>query len=584
MSGSNAKVIVAGPQLDGVWKLFEKAANIVAVHRPEDVLDALRQVEESVGKGLHAAGFITYEASPGLDRAMETHRTRGLPLLWFGLFTESRDIQVPDFPVSQSFRTGAWRASMPAAEYGNAVRKIKEYLKSGDTYQVNYSMRLNTMFEGDPLAFFWNLQKSQKARYSAFVETDDFAICSVSPELFFLLDGEELVSRPMKGTAKRGLTADQDMAFSRELGKSPKNQAENVMIVDMVRNDMGRVARPGSVTASSLFEIEEYPTVFQMVSTVECRTTASFVDIIRALFPCASITGAPKIRTMQIIKELESSPRGVYTGCIGSFSPGRKAQFSVGIRTVTVDKKQGTAQYGVGGGIVWDSDTESEYEECFVKAGVLSERFPDFCLLETILLDESGQYFLLDKHLARMGRSAGYFSFQYTPETVQEMLANEAKRLGTGKHKVRVRLERQGRVLIESEPIPAEESPWLVRLAQEPIDPQNVFLYHKTTNRGVYDQCRKAAGRCNDVLMWNSKRQLTESTMANIVIEKGGRLVTPPVESGLLPGVFREWLLEEGKIEEGVITVKDLRDAKKVFLINSVRKWIVADVNWDVSA
>jgi len=420
----------------------------------------------------------------------------------------------------------------------------------------------------------------------------------------------------MKGTSARGLIFDQDREQADILQRSEKNRAENVMIVDMVRNDMGRIADPGSVYVSRLFEVEQYPTVFQMTSTVECRSSATFPDILKALFPCASITGAPKIRTMQIIKELELGPRGVYTGCIGYVSPGRKARFNVAIRTVCVDKQEGTAEYGVGGGIVWDSNVENEYEECRVKTAVLMEKTPDFELLESILWEPENGYFLLERHLSRLKRSAEYFGFVVNLPEIKRCLTEQAKRmagedeqnylptpstidhhlsaivpstqgLGTTAEpstmrsfKLRLRVTDEGKVAIEREPLSDTTSmrPWRVTLAEHSIDSKNPFLYHKTTNRVVYDRARLSAAGYDDILLWNEHGEITESTMANVVIERDGKLVTPPVKCGLLPGLFREWLLDHGEIEEGIVTVEDVRNAERLFLINSVRKWISATI------
>lgn len=630
MKHENVRVVVGQGTSGKEWRLFRNPEEILTADEPEDVLSTLYAVEKAVDEGFHAAGFLAYEAASGLDKACQTHTLRSLPLVWFGLFRCAEDIQnwnVEAFPCGvppvfdpsacrlgskadrrahapdvrdadlipparpkplrrgegprrplrlTDFKVGEWEPSILAEEYRKVIGRIKRYLKSGDTYQVNYTLRLRAQFEGDPWSLFLCLHRTQRAKYSVFIDTDDFTVCSASPELFFSLDGEKLVSRPMKGTSARGLTFEQDKELADVLWRSEKNRAENVMIVDMVRNDMGRIADPGSVWVPHLFEIERYPTVFQMTSTVACTTSASFADIVKALFPCASITGAPKIRTMQIIKELEQEPRGIYTGCIGCLSPGRRAEFNVAIRTVSLDKDHGTAEYGVGGGIVWDSDARNEYEECRIKSKVLMTEVPNFELLESILWEGNKGYFLLDRHLERLRRSAEYFGFVIDLPEIRERLMQEVDIMGGQSYKVRLRLTEEGEITIERKLLSdlASTRPWSVTFVEEPIDSGNRFLYHKTTNRAVYNRTRLSAGGCDDVLLWNEGGKITESTVANIVIKKDGKYVTPPVKCGLLAGVFREWLLKRGEIEEGVITREDVENADKVFLINSVRKWI----------
>jgi len=576
MANSDIRIILPDAAGSGKWRIFINPLRILKADRAEEVLSVLREVERSAGSGLQAAGFISYEAAGGFDKSLKTHGSKGLPLAWFCLFENSSAFTLPE---EGSFMLGNWEASLSRDEYVRAIDRIKSYLKDGDTYQVNYTMRLRADFKGDPLALFSHLQSTQKAGYCAWIETGDFCICSISPELFFSLDGDHLVSRPMKGTSRRGMTQEEDGVLSAELSNSEKNRAENVMIVDMVRNDMGRVAAAGSVVVSSMFDIEKYPTLFQMTSTVECRTEASFTDIVSALFPCASITGAPKVRTMEIIKELEPEPRGIYTGCIGCLLPGRKGGFNVAIRTVMIDRKQGRAEYGVGGGIVWDSSPEHEYEECLVKAGILTARPPEFNILETILWDsKDGGYFLLDKHLKRISSSAAYFEYPCDLPSMEKKLDEESSAFGDGTYRVRLQLAKNGEVLVSSDPSPVSGKPWRVGVASVPVNSGNVFLYHKTTNRSVYDGAREADMTVDDVILFNEKGEITESTVANVVIEKNGQLLTPPVRCGLLAGVFREWLLENGEIREGILTLKDLKSAGRVYLINSVRKWIPVEI------
>jgi len=578
MGHGKVMIIIGGENRE--WCLFRDPVHILSAWSAHEVLPTLQRVEDAVKRGFHAAGFLTYEASPGLDGAYRTQSLRRLPLVWFGLFRKIEDFQVSGETLCDSFRVGDWKPSISSQEYKTAVARIKRYLESGDTYQVNYTFRLKTTFEGNPLDLFLRLHRRQRAKYSAFIDTNDFAICSVSPELFLFLDGDRLVSCPMKGTSKRGLTIEQDRELADRLRRSAKDRAENVMIVDMVRNDMGRIAEPGSVHAASLFDIERYPTVFQMISTVTCRSSASFVDIVRALFPCASITGAPKVRTMQVIKELERGSRGVYTGCVGYLSPGRRAQFNVAIRTVSVDKRKGILEYGVGGGIVWDSDAENEYEECQVKAGILMSQAREFKLLESMLWEKGKGYFLLDSHLKRLVRSAEYFDFTLDLREVKSRLTQTALTLGLEKCKIRLCVTRDGGILIDAAQISDStvKRMWRLGLVETPVDSQNPFLYHKTTNRAVYENALSTEKGCDDVLLWNERGEVTETTIANVVIERCGERVTPPVECGLLPGVFRQWLRDHGEIRENVVRLEDLQHADRIHAINSVRTWIPAEI------
>jgi len=338
---------------------------------------------------------------------------------------------------------------------------------------------------------------------------------------------------------------------------------------------MGRVARYGSVCVPNLFAVERYPTVWQMTSTVKAQTDASVNEIMAALFPCASITGAPKSRTMEIIAELEDTPRRIYTGCVGFIAPNRRAQFNVAIRTVWVDRKTAKAEYGVGGGIVWDSESGAEYEECQTKARVLTEDRPLFSLLETILWTPDAGYFLLDYHVRRLFASALYFDYPADLNEIQAELVALAASLPPEPHRVRLLVDKKGAITTQFFPlanqVPVE--PAQIKLSPHPIDSRNPFLYHKTTQRQVYETAQASCPNCDDVLLWNERGEITETCIANLVVELGGRLITPSVKSGLLAGTFRDWLLGRREIEERIITIEEVKQAPKIFLINSVRKW-----------
>lgn len=346
------------------------------------------------------------------------------------------------------------------------------------------------------------------------------------------------------------------------------------MIVDMIRNDLGKICEPGTVRVVKLFDVERFWTVLQMTSTVEGLTTASLSEIMTALFPCASVTGAPKVRTMEIIRELETGPRGAYTGCIGYVLPGRRATFSVAIRTAWVDGPSSSADYGVGGGIVWDSSPAEEYEECLLKARALTASVPRFELLETILWETDGGYFLLDRHLGRLARSARHFGYPVDLDSLQEELELLAIAMPGPRCKVRVLVARDGSVEIERSTIPAQvAASFEVGISHNIVDSQNVFLYHKTTHRAVYENAMNGI-KYADVLLVNERGEITESTTANVVIESQGKRITPALSCGLLAGTFRQYLLEKKELEEVVIRHEDLLENARVWLINSVRRWV----------
>jgi para-aminobenzoate synthetase/4-amino-4-deoxychorismate lyase len=577
MPRPNISVLMPGDPASRSWLWFRHPVAQVTATRADGVMRALARVEKAVGNGLHAAGFVSYEAAPGWDKALVARRSRGLPLLWFGLFEGVLTIPGPTVAPDARFALGRWRSTLAGSEYARAIARIRAYLHAGDAYQVNYTMRLRAPFAGDPLSLFMSLFRAQPSATCAFVRTGRFALCSASPELFFRLDRRSLVAIPMKGTARRGRSPADDLARRVALHESPKDRAENVMIVDMVRNDMGRICRPGSVRALRLFDVETHPTVFQMTSTVCGRTACGIGDVLKALFPCASITGAPKVRAMQIIRELETSPRGVYTGCIGFVAPGGRARFNVAIRTVAVHERRRVAECGVGGGIVWDSNARDELIECRLKARFLGAAEDGFQLIETLRWDPAAGYCLLDRHMIRLANSARYFGFQCDPPRIVRRLVRAASCLPSCPHRVRLLLNVHGHARIEAERLrPGARHPWRLKLAPTPANSRDLFLYHKTTRRDVYESARAAAPDADDVLLWNERGEVTESTIANLVVERDDGLVTPRLRCGLLAGVFRDWLLESRQVREAVVTVDEAMSARRLYLVNSVRRWVPA--------
>ncbi len=565
----------------GHWLNFSAPYAVIEARTLAEVIPALEEADSLVNaRHLWAAGFVSYEAGPAFDQAMTTHPPGALPLVWFGLF-ETPEIVPPPSPATVPAME--WLPNQGLLEYHHAVRKIKSHIALGDTYQVNYTIRMRSVFTGTPNELFAVLASSQQSAYAAFIETDRFAVCSISPELFFKLDGTRLTSKPMKGTAARGLSADEDQSNAAQLQVSEKNRAENLMIVDMVRNDMGRIARTGSVQVPRLFDIERYPSVLQMTSTVQCETEASIPEIYRALFPCASITGAPKIRTMEIIRNLEKGPRGVYTGSIGFWTPDRRAQFNVAIRTAVLNLQSGETEYGTGSGIVWDSVADDEYAECLLKTQVLATApLEDFQLIETLRWSPTSGFFLLDRHMERLKASAIYFNFPFEATKLQQQLDRVQITWGQTVKKVRLLLNSYGNMRIEAETInsiPAGllptpfDNPLPADFAAFPINTRDVFLYHKTTRRDVYTAAHASRPGIPYVLLWNIDRELTEFTTANLVIRLGNELLTPPVSCGLLPGTFRSELLAQGIVKEISIRRIDLESAQEIWAVNSVRGW-----------
>jgi para-aminobenzoate synthetase/4-amino-4-deoxychorismate lyase len=552
------------------WVRYERPLAVHAAYRPEEVLGLVARLEDEVERsGLHAAGFLAYEAGGAFDAAMPAASCAPFPLAWFGLFAPPRPIALdqPSRPPDLD-----WTAELDESAHARALARIREHLAAGETYQVNFTYRLRARFGGDPWPLFCRLAARQPTPHGAYADIGEFAACCASPEMFFQRDGETVLSRPMKGTAPRGRWSEEDLGMAERLARSEKERAENVMIVDMVRNDLGRVCLPGGVRVPELFRVERYPTLWQLTSLVEGRTRRSTAEVMAALFPAASITGAPKVRTMHLIRELETSPRRIYTGTMGVMLPGRRARFNVAIRTVLVDRSAGEAEYGVGGGIVWDSDPRAEYRETRVKARVLDEPEPEFSLLETMRWSRGEGVFQLQEHLRRLAGSAGYFGFALDVDALAAALAQAVDEAPGDEGLLRLTLGKSGAWDMTLRPLPAP-APCRVALAWGAVDSRDPFLFHKTTRRGVYDRALEGVGGVDDVLLVNERGEVTESTIANVVVELDGEMLTPPLDCGLLPGTMRAALLREGRVLEGVVRAEDLGRCTGLWLVSSVRGW-----------
>ncbi|MGA2350528.1 MAG: aminodeoxychorismate synthase component I [Terracidiphilus sp.] len=561
--------------------------------RPERTLAAssalFDEIEEALAAGSYVAGFLGYECSEGLSALGVSERVKtSVPAAWFGVYPrafvfdhrtgkfegDSPDELAEDaFSCDPDFEVRNLQFGITQGNYAEKISQIKEYIRAGDTYQVNFTDELRFELSGAPHAMFAALIESQQGKYGAFINGGSWQILSLSPELFFRVKDRAIMTRPMKGTVRRGMDQAEDNSLVQWLQNDAKNRSENVMIVDLLRNDLGRICEYGSVRAKRLFAVEKYETLFQMTSEISgvLRAGTRYADIFASLFPCGSVTGAPKHRTMEIIRELERRPRGVYAGAIGFFSPAREAVFSVPIRTVVLENSYGTM--GVGSGIVIDSQAEEEFRECMLKAKFLTRREEPFDLLESILWNDG--YILLPQHLERMQSSAEYFEFKFERETVTAALEKLERHFERGlRIKVRVQLERGGAVKVTHVKAaePAEIGRVLISAIR--VFSGDRFLRHKTTRRALYEQQYEEALRAGyeEVLFLNERGEVTEGAISNVFIEKDGQWLTPPIVCGVLPGIYRRHLLETNpSAAERRLKLEDLACANAVYLCNSVR-------------
>ena len=574
-----------GPATAPRWLAFEEPLTVLSCHHPRQVPELLRQADAWWRAGDWVVGLMTYEAAPAFDTAMVTHPPGPMPVAWWARCPPPVISSGPP-PVASAPGPPLdldWRPALDRAAYGRAIAAIHQHIAEGATYQVNFTFPLIADYGGDGPQLFGSLHRSQPtAGHSAYLDLGRFAVCSVSPELFFSLEGERLLTRPMKGTAGRGRYVAEDLARARTLAQSPKERAENVMIVDMMRNDLGKIARPGSVQVTDLFAVESHPTVHQLTSTIVAESAADLPQIMAALFPCASITGAPKIRTMEIIRQLEVGPRQIYTGSIGFLAPAagqrpRRASFSVAIRTALLDRHRQEAHFGTGGGIVWDSDAASEYEECRTKARVLQSVAADFSLIETLRWSSRFGYRRFEGHLRRLLGSARHFSFACDEAALRRQILDASGWPGDALRRVRWTLRPDGTLRLESTLLPTSaRRPWKLVLDDRPVDSQDPFLFHKTTRRQVYEAARRRHPQADEVLLWNERREITEGLRTNVVLRLADRWMTPSLDSGLLPGVLRQTLLDRGRLREANLSLEDLRRADRILLMSSLRGVIEA--------
>ena len=556
--------------------LYREPLGIVEAHHPQEVAPALDRLRAALAEGRHAAGWIGYEAGLGLEPRLAplAHAGGALPLLWFGLFARAEQIDETMLAEALGDAAGAWvgapRPGISRTDYDAAHARVQQLIAAGDIYQANLSFRADVAIAGNPLAIYARLRRNARAGWGGIVHDGRNWLLSLSPELFFKSDGSHVEARPMKGTAPRGADAAEDEALATALAADPKQRAENLMIVDLIRNDLSRVAKPGSVVTPALFAVERYPTVLQMVSSVEADLAPGrdAIDLIRATFPCGSVTGAPKVRAMEVIAEVEADARGPYTGAIGALAPDGGAAFNVAIRTLVVEEGRDAARIGLGSAVVADSTVDGEWQECLAKGAFLTMDQPRFDLFETMRFDPDEGIVRLEEHVARLGESAREFGFSFDRHEIRNEMHAATFRL-TQPSRVRLMLSQSGAVSIEVTPIPATPpQPVVVRVAPLPVDPEDFRLRHKTTDRAFYAAARAKAGSF-EVLFERPDGLLTEGSFTTLFVRKGENLVTPPLSLGLLPGIQRALLLESGEAIEGELTIADL--GGEFYLANDLR-------------
>ena len=540
-----------------------------------EVADLLAQVESYQEQGYYVVGYVSYEAAPAFEEKLAVHN---LPLLGEYLLYFTVHDRVETSPIPLTYEEvdlpSKWREQTSAEDYEKAISQIHHHLRQGDTYQVNYTVQLKQDLSANPFAIYNRMVVEQEAGYNAYVEHDEMAVISMSPELFFEQNDRELTTRPMKGTTKRGLTDQEDLAQASWLEQDSKNRSENMMIVDLLRNDMNRISEVGSEHEERLCQVEQYSTVWQMTSTIksQLRLDVDLVAIFRSLFPCGSITGAPKIATMEIIKDLEPQPRGVYCGTIGLLLPNGRRIFNVAIRTIQLYQEK--AIYGVGGGITWDSTWESEYREVHQKAAVLYRKQACFKLITTGKISQKQLQFE-DQHLERLIKASRFFAYPFDPEELRQKIEEECQACDSYQdYRLRITISKSGEIELSRQILtPLSPSFCKAKLCLQEADLNQAFTYFKTTHRPHLRLGEQ------EKIYHNKSRELLETSIGNLVLKINGKLYTPPISQEILPGIYRQHLLETGQVEEKVLIVPDLDQAEAVYGCNAVRGLYELEVN-----
>ncbi|ROZ78226.1 chorismate-binding protein [Ramlibacter sp. WS9] len=578
----------------GRWRArFTEPIQVLTAWKAGEVQDVLRQAQAHAEAGRWCLGAVAYEAAGAFDAALPTHAPQpGWPLARFAVF----DRALPWHEAQASADGGqctSWHFSMQRDTYARQLERARDAMAAGECYQVNLTGSLQAEFSGDVGQWMARLQAAQPQAYLLWLDWGEQQVLSASPELFFDWRpgsaGGALVCQPMKGTAARHAGAAEDERARQGLLASAKERAENVMIVDLLRNDLGRIAQPGSVRVPRLFEAQALPTVWQMTSTVTATTRprTGLAEVFGALFPCGSVTGAPKGRAMHWIRELEDGPRGIYCGAAGVLRPGGHATFNVPIRTVALERMAAhgapswSARYGVGSGITHDATAQAEWQELAAKSRLPERTGQSLELLETLRL-EHGHYWLLEEHLARMATSAAYFAFAWDRAQVEALLQSLAREHSGGAWRIRLTLAASGKAGAQAFTLPATAEPVLFALSRQPLDTQagnREFVLHKTTQREHYETRLRPESGLFDTLLVNERGELTEFTRGNIALKLDGRWLTPALRCGLLAGTYRGQLLARGELVEAVLMPADLERAEAVAFYNSVRGWLRAQLS-----
>lgn len=561
--------------------LFTNPSKIILMNKQLQLNEKLNEINNLIEKGYSAYSIINYEAGYLFQKKLNRFASVSTSAIKFLLFKEKDVTKFKsarlDLPANDldGFKISNFKINTNKSEYANSISTIKKYIKEGDTYQVNYTVKGKFRFTGDLKDLFLTLIRNQSAKYASFINTGREIILSLSPELFFEIKGNTIVTRPMKGTARRGLDIQSDNKIKYDLLMSEKNRAENVMIVDLLRNDFGRIAKTDSVKVKELFGIEKYESLYQMVSEIsaEIKKKITLADVIKSIFPCGSITGAPKIRTMEIINEVEKEQRGIYTGSIG-FIHRKKKVFNVAIRTIVINKKNNTGQIGLGSGIVWDSSPKKEYEETLLKSKFLTKPDKYFELFESMLF-ENGAIVLIDEHLERLKTSAAFFLFRFDIDRVRKIILKYITKLDSKqKYKIKLCLNKWGKMSLNNsrvQPLPDQIN---IIISNKRISTSNRYQYFKTTNRNFYNREQALFSKRGffDILFFNERNELAEGAVTNIFIRLGEMYYTPPLNSGILGGILRKKMLSNTEFfKERTLYYEDLISADEIILTNAVR-------------
>ena len=551
----------------GARQIFTDAIKELKTKNIKEVKHLLAEVEAYQNEGYYAVGYVSYEAAPAFETKFQVIAG---PLMseYLLYFTIHETVQIEPIPLAYEpiALPKSWQELTSAEEYKAAIEQIHHHIRQGDTYQVNYTVQLQQNLTADPFAIYNRLVVEQNAHYNAFIQHDDVTIISISPELFFKKDGDRLTTRPMKGTTNRGLTTETDLKQAQWLAQDQKNRSENMMIVDLLRNDMNRISKIGSEDVKSLCQVEQYSTVWQMTSTIETQLlpNSSLSDVFQALFPCGSITGAPKIATMEIIKKVEKQPRGVYCGAIGILMPQGPSIFNVAIRTLQMEGTK--AIYGVGGGITWDSNWEAEYEETKQKAAVLYRQNPKFNLISTGRVHQ-GKLLFLEEHMKRLQESSRYFDYPFNAEKAHYQVEALCQSLNLDKdYRLKMSLAKDGELKFEHTQLTNLSNDFCqARLVEQRHPLDSPYTFFKTSYRphislGPHEQ-----------IYYNQKKELLETSIGNLVLKIEDQLYTPPVHLGLLNGIYRQRLIADNKLKEKVLTLKDMEQAQAIYGCNTVR-------------